>query len=108
MNIRSPSGKLDELTYAALKTAVAQNWRYSAAQEAEEAVPQPAVGELPSSVSVSAAKAVLHDAAGSGGKVVATLRQGAKLVVRGEDKDSYFVVTEDGKQGWIYKSMTKK
>ena len=108
MNVKSPTGKLDELTYAALKTAAAENWRYSVAHEAEEAVLQPDTGELPSRVSVNAAKAVLHDAAGSGGKVVATLREGAKLTVRGEDKDCYFVVTEDGKQGWIYKSMTKR
>jgi curli biogenesis system outer membrane secretion channel CsgG len=108
MNIKSPTGRLDELTYAALKTAAAENWRYSVAQEAEEVLQKPASGELPSIVSVSVARAVLHDAPGSGGKVVTTLKQGATLVIRGEDKDCYFVVTEDGKQGWIYKSMTRK
>jgi curli biogenesis system outer membrane secretion channel CsgG len=108
MNRLETRGRLDESTYTALKAAAAAKWRYSGPPQTEEAATKSDTSELPSTVSVSVAKAVLHDAPGSGGKIVATLTDGAKLGVRGEDKDCYFVVTENGKKGWIYKSMTKK
>ncbi|HSF59373.1 MAG TPA: CsgG/HfaB family protein [Candidatus Binatia bacterium] len=50
----------------------------------------------------------LRDAPGGQGKVTATLKAGTNLLVNAEDKDWYFVQTEDGKSsGWIAKSLTK-
>jgi uncharacterized protein YgiM (DUF1202 family) len=46
----------------------------------------------------------LLDSPGPGGKPVGTVNEGAKLTVQGEDKEYYFIVSEDGKKGWIYKS----
>jgi hypothetical protein len=111
MNLLETTGRLDESTYTALKNAASENWNYSAAKAKLPQKPRPKAAdssELPSGVTVSVARAGLHDAPGSGGKVLATLRHGAKLLVQGEDKDCYFVVTEDGKKGWIHKSMTKE
>jgi peptidoglycan hydrolase-like protein with peptidoglycan-binding domain len=110
MNLIETTGRLDESTYTALKNAVSENWKYSAAQlkPPQQPAPKADTGELPARVSVSVTRASLHDTPGSEGKVLATLREGAKLLVQGEDKDCYFVIAEDGKQGWIYKSMTKK
>jgi hypothetical protein len=50
----------------------------------------------------------LLDASGPGGKPVATVAEGAKLAVQADDKDCYFVVTEDGKTGWINKALTRR
>jgi hypothetical protein len=110
MNVKDTAGKLDEATYAALKNAVAQNWKYSAGQlkASQEPTPKADAAELPSRVSVRVTRASLHDAPGAEGKTLASLAEGAKLLVQGEDKDCYFVLTEDGMKGWIYKSMTKK
>lgn len=111
MNLLETTGRLDESTYTALKNAASENWNYSATQakSPQKARPKAAeTGELPSRVTVSVAKAGLHDTPGSEGKVFATLRHGAKLLVQGEDKECYFIVTEDGKKGWIHKSMTKE
>jgi hypothetical protein len=61
---------------------------------------------LPSTVKVKAATANLRDAPGPQGKVVATLKQGTKLSVQGEEKSWYFVQADGGKDGWISKSLT--
>jgi curli biogenesis system outer membrane secretion channel CsgG len=60
---------------------------------------------LPSSVVVKVAN--LRDAPGAQGKVIATLPEGAKLAINGEEKDWYQIQTDDGKVGWISKSLTK-
>jgi curli biogenesis system outer membrane secretion channel CsgG len=62
---------------------------------------------LPSSVVVKAKVANLRDAPGVQGKVIGTLQEGAKLAINGEEKDWYQIQTEDGKTGWISKSLTK-
>ena len=61
---------------------------------------------LPSGIIVKSAAANLHDAPAIQSKAVATLKQGTKLFVQGEEKDWYFVQAEDGKGGWISKSVT--
>jgi curli biogenesis system outer membrane secretion channel CsgG len=110
MNLQAPSGQLDESTYSALKQAAAISGKQSPAVRVSSPASQtaPATAELPSTVFVKVAKAVLVDSPGSEGKSVGTVSEGAKLTVQGEDKDCYFVVAEDGKKGWIYKSMTRK
>lgn len=55
-------------------------------------------------VKVSAAN--LRDAPDVKGKIVTSLKGGAKLAILGEDKEWYFVQTEDQKEGWISKSLT--
>jgi hypothetical protein len=62
---------------------------------------------LPAAIRVKAASANLRDAAGMNGKVVTTVRAGTKLSVHGEEKDWYFVQAENGKDGWISKSLTE-
>ncbi len=42
----------------------------------------------------------------SEGQVVATLKQGTKLFVQGDEKSWYFVPANGGKNGWISKSLT--
>jgi uncharacterized protein YgiM (DUF1202 family) len=60
------------------------------------------------STAVKVKSANLRDAPGVQGKLVTTLKQGTNLVINAEDKDWYFVQTEDGKaSGWIAKSLTK-
>jgi curli biogenesis system outer membrane secretion channel CsgG len=110
MNLQEPSGRLDESTYSALKQAVAASGKQSPTVRVSSPVPQtaPVAPELPAAVFVKVARATLLDSPGSGGKSVGTVNEGAKLAVQGEDKDCYFVVAEDGKKGWIYKSMTRK
>jgi curli biogenesis system outer membrane secretion channel CsgG len=61
---------------------------------------------LPSSVKVKVSVANLRDNPGTQGKIVTTLKEGVKLSVQGEDKGYYFVQAEDGKEGWISKSLT--
>ena len=57
---------------------------------------------------VKVKSANLRDAPGVQGKVIATLKAGTNLLINAEDKDWYFVQTEDGKSsGWIAKSLTK-
>jgi curli biogenesis system outer membrane secretion channel CsgG len=78
-----------------------------ASRKPVEPSPAKAAGlELPSTVSVRVSVANLRDAAGTHGKVIATLREGRKLSVHAEDKGWYLVQTEDGKEGWISKSLT--
>jgi curli biogenesis system outer membrane secretion channel CsgG len=110
MNLQEPSGRLDELTYIALKQATAASGKQSPAVPVSSQASQtiPAAAELPSDVFVKVTRATLLDSPGSGGKSVGTVTEGAKLAVQGEDRDSYFVVSEDGKKGWIYKSMIRK
>lgn len=110
MPSKEASGRLDEPTYTALKSAVAENVKYTAPQPAPSQKPGPATttGELPSNVFVRANRATLLDAPGPGGKVIATMTEGAKLTVQADDKDSFFVVTEDGKTGWIHKALTRR
>jgi curli biogenesis system outer membrane secretion channel CsgG len=64
-------------------------------------------GALPSSVVVKAKVANLRDTPGVQGKVIASLPEGTKLAINGEEKDWYQIQTEDGKIGWISKSLTK-
>src|SRR5713226_493249 len=110
MNLQEPSGRLDESTYSALKQATTASAKQSPAIPVSSQPPQtaPAVAGLPAAVFVNVARATLLDSPGPGGKSVSTVNEGAKLTVQGEDKDCYFVVAEDGKKGWIYKSMTRK
>ena len=61
---------------------------------------------LPSAIKVKATSANLRDAPGTQGKVVATVKQGAKLSVQGEESGWFFVQTGDAKEGWISKSLT--
>ncbi len=61
---------------------------------------------LPSTVTLKVAAANLRESAGSQGRVVATLREKAKLTVQAEDNGWYFVQTEDHKAGWVQKSLT--
>jgi curli biogenesis system outer membrane secretion channel CsgG len=110
MNLKKPSGRLDEPTYAALKQATTASAKQPrpipiSSQPSETTA---AAAALPSAVFVNIARATLLESPGSGGKSVGTVTEGAKLTVQGEDKDCYFVVAEDGKKGWIYKSMTRK
>lgn len=109
MNLQQPSGRLDESTYTALKQAAAASGKQSPAVPVSSQPPQTisSVAALPSAVFVNVARATLLDAS-AGGKSVGSVNEGAKLTVQGEDKDCYFVVAEDGKKGWIYKSMTRK
>lgn len=119
MKQEEATGKLDALTYAALKKAVDEGWQYTvskpepAGEPAQEPAPAVATSEvpskeLPSAVLVKVKTATLLDAPPPEGKTVATVKEGAKLLVQAEDKDCYFVRTEDGKQGWIFISMTKE
>jgi curli biogenesis system outer membrane secretion channel CsgG len=109
------SGRLDEPTFAALKSAVAEPAKSPAPQiapsqfaPAQKPAPATTTGELPAYVFVRANRATLLDASGPGGKPVATVAEGAKLAVQADDKDCYFVVTEDGKTGWINKALTRR
>jgi curli biogenesis system outer membrane secretion channel CsgG len=110
MNLQTPSGRLDEPTYVALKEATTTSAKQNAAMPVslQPAQTTPPAAELPAAVFVKVARAVLFDSPGSGGKNVGTVNEGAKLIVQGADKDCYFVVAEDGKKGWIYTSMTRK
>jgi curli biogenesis system outer membrane secretion channel CsgG/peptidoglycan hydrolase-like protein with peptidoglycan-binding domain len=110
MPSKEASGRLDEPTYAALKSAVAENVKYTAPQPAPSQRPAsaPAVGDLPGNVIVNVGRANLLDAPGPGGKSVGTVMQGAKLAVQADDKDSYFIMTEDGIRGWISKALTRR
>jgi curli biogenesis system outer membrane secretion channel CsgG len=80
----------------------------------------PAVAVLPSSpapspVKIAATAAVikvksanLREAPGTHGRVLATLKEGTKLAINGEEKDWLFVQTEDGKlSGWVGKTLVK-
>ena len=74
---------------------------------ASASAPQSKSVALPSSVVVKVKVANLRDAPGVQGKVVGTIQEGAKLAINGEEKDWYQIQTEDGKTGWISKSLTK-
>ena len=73
----------------------------------QTATPSPASADLSSTAVVKVKTANLRDAPGSQGKVVATIKEGSKLAVNAEEKDWYYIQTEDGKSGWISKSLTK-
>jgi curli biogenesis system outer membrane secretion channel CsgG len=92
--------------YSAEGTTVA-----ASPQTIKASAPAPAVQTksvvLPSSVVVKAKVANLRDAPGIQGKVIGTLSEGTKLGINGEEKDWYQIQTEDGKVGWISKSLTK-
>jgi curli biogenesis system outer membrane secretion channel CsgG len=68
--------------------------------------PTPAT-DLSSTAVIKVKAANLRDAPGAQGKVIATLKEGAKLAINAEEKDWYYIQTEDGKSGWISKSLTK-
>jgi curli biogenesis system outer membrane secretion channel CsgG len=61
---------------------------------------------LPSAIKVKTTAANLRDAPGTQGKVVATVKEGAKLSVQGEENGWFFVQTDDANEGWISKSLT--
>jgi curli biogenesis system outer membrane secretion channel CsgG len=63
---------------------------------------------LPSTLRVKPNTANLRDVPGTQGKVLATLKAGTKLSVQGEEKGWYFVQAENGKDGWISKSLTRE
>jgi len=119
MKQKEATGKLDEPTYIALKKAADEGWQYAVSQPepagepAQEPAPaevtsKPPSSELPSTVIVKVKRATLLDAPGLEGKTVATVKEGARLLVQAEDKGYYFIRTEDGKRGWIYISLTKE
>ena len=68
--------------------------------------PSPAAN-LSSTAVVKVKTANLRDAPGTQGKVIATLKEGTKLAINAEETDWYYIQTEDGKSGWISKSLTK-
>ena len=90
-------------------------YRYGTVEASTPKSPASAPLKSESSVAQSAAATVvkvksanLRDAPGVQGKLVTTLKEGTKLVINAEDKDWYFVQTEDGKtSGWIARSLTK-
>jgi curli biogenesis system outer membrane secretion channel CsgG len=61
---------------------------------------------LPSTVKVKVPVANLRDAPAVQGKVVTTVKQGARLSVQGEENGWFLVETDDAKKGWIFKSLT--
>lgn len=61
---------------------------------------------LPSTVKVKVSVANLRDTPAVQGKIVTTVKQGAKLSVLGEENGWFFVQTGDAKEGWISKSLT--
>jgi uncharacterized protein YgiM (DUF1202 family) len=61
---------------------------------------------LPSTITVKSKAANPRDASGTHGKVLATLSAGTKLSVHGDEKDWVLVNAENGKEGWIAKSLT--
>ena len=72
----------------------------------QTAAPTPAA-DLSSAAIVKVKTATLRDAPGAQGKVVATIKEGTKLAINAEEKDWYYIQTEDGKSGWISKSLIK-
>jgi curli biogenesis system outer membrane secretion channel CsgG len=77
-----------------------------AAVEKQTATPtQPT--DLSSAAVVKVKTANLRDAPGAQGKVVATIKEGTKLAINAEEKDWYYIQTEEGKSGWISKSLIK-
>lgn len=115
MKQKEADGRLDEVTYSALKNAADEGWQYAVSQPEPSQEPSPVAvtsetssGGLPSTVIVKVERANLLDAPGMEGKTVATVKEGAKLLVQAEDEDCYFIRTEDGKQGWIYIFLTKE
>jgi curli biogenesis system outer membrane secretion channel CsgG len=61
---------------------------------------------LPSVVTVKVGAANLRDGPDANGKILTTVKAKSKLSVQAEDKGWYLVQTEDGKNGWISKSLT--
>jgi len=61
---------------------------------------------LPSTVKVKVSVANLRDAPAVQGKIVTTVKQGAKLSVQAEESGWFLVQTDDAKKGWISKSLT--
>jgi curli biogenesis system outer membrane secretion channel CsgG len=102
MQSKEASGRLDETTFAALKSAVSQ------LTASQKPAPTSSGGDMPANVFVNVGRASLLDGPGPGGKSVGTVIQGAKLAVQADDKDSYFIVTEDGTRGWITKALTRR
>jgi curli biogenesis system outer membrane secretion channel CsgG len=78
----------------------------SVAGEKQTATSTPAA-DLSSAAIVKVKTANLRDAPGAQGKVVATIKAGTKLAINAEEKDWYYIQTEDGKSGWISKSLIK-
>lgn len=66
-----------------------------------------ASSDLSSTAVIKVKAANLRDTPGGQGKLIATLKEGTKLAINAEEKDWYYVQTEDGKSGWISKSLTK-
>ena len=65
-----------------------------------------ATAALPSTVKVKVSVANLRDAPAVQGKIIATVKQGAKLSVQAEENGWFLVETDDAKNGWIAKSLT--
>jgi curli biogenesis system outer membrane secretion channel CsgG len=77
-----------------------------AAVEKQTATLAPAA-DLSSAAIVKVKTANLRDAPGAQGKVVGTIKEGTKLAINAEEKDWYYIQTEDGRSGWISKSLIK-
>ena len=108
MNLKDASGRLDEPTFAALKSAVAEKSAAPQPASSQKAASATATGDMPSNVYVNVSRASLLDSPSAGAKSVATVTQGAKLTVQADDKESYFIVTDDGLKGWINKALTRR
>jgi len=108
MPSKEASGRLDEPTFAALKSAVAEKSAAPQPAVSQKAASASATGEMPSIVYVNVTRANLLDSSSAGATSTGTVTQGAKLTVQADDKESYFIVTDDGLKGWINKALTRR
>jgi len=108
MQSKDASGRLDEPTFAALKSTVAEKSAVPEPASSQKAASATVTGTMPSNVYVNVSRANLLDGSGPGAKSVGTVTQGAKLTVQADDKESYFIVTDDGLKGWINKALTRR
>jgi curli biogenesis system outer membrane secretion channel CsgG len=103
---KTPSTYYRHGSVQAVTTPPATSSVKPAANPKQSAPPSPAL-DLSSTAVVKVKTAHLRDTPGAQGKVVATLKEGTKLDINAEEKDWYYIQTEDGKSGWISKSLTK-
>ena len=108
MQLREATGRLDEVTFKALEKFAYETNTASQPMAPQKPAATPAGGDMPTNVFVNVGRASLLDGPGPGGKSVGTVLQGAKLGVQADDRDSYFIVTEDGLRGWISKALTRR
>jgi curli biogenesis system outer membrane secretion channel CsgG len=103
---KTPSTYYRHGAVQAVTTSPAANTTQPATIAKQTAAPTPAT-DLSSAAVVKVKTANLRDTPGAQGKVVATIKEGTKLAINAEEKDWYYIETEDGKSGWISKSLIK-